>query len=61
MSGREGMSISQFVATAVAEKMAALLTEDHLGNRARRGGRERYDAALSEVPDVAPEANDRLR
>jgi hypothetical protein len=28
--------------------------------RARRGRRERYDAALAEVPDVEPEEYDRL-
>lgn len=57
---REGISMNQFVATAVAEKMSALLTEDYLEQRARRGSRERYEAALAEVPDVEPEARDRL-
>lgn len=60
LAAREGISINQFVATAVAEKMSALLTEDYLEERARRGSRERYEAALAEVPDAEPEEYDRL-
>ena len=55
LAREEGISINQFVATAVAEKMSALLTEEYLSKRARRGSRERYDAALAEVPDVEPD------
>lgn len=60
LAAREGISINQFVATAVAEKMSALLTEDYLEERARRGSRGRYKAALAEVPDGEPEEYDRL-
>ena len=56
----DSISINQFIATAVAEKMAALLTEDYLQARAQRGERAKYDAALSQVPDVEPEEHDRL-
>jgi len=57
---REGISINQFVATAVAEKMSALMTEEYLQERAGRASRARYEAALAEVPDVEPEEADRL-
>lgn len=57
---QEGVSINQFVFTAVAEKMSALLTEQYLEERAARGSRERYEAALAEVPDVKPEEYDKL-
>ncbi len=60
LARREGISINQFVATAVAEKMSALLTEEYLEARARRGSREKYAAALAEVADVAPDQHDRL-
>ena len=60
LASRDGISINQFIATAVAEKMAALLTEDYLQERARRGERVKYEAALSQVPDVEPEEHDRL-
>ncbi len=55
LSEQEGIAPDQFIATAVAEKMSALLTEDYLNERARRGSRERYEQALSEVPDIEPE------
>lgn len=57
---KEGISINQFVATAVAEKMSALMTEEYLQERARRGSRAKYEAALAQVPDVEPDEHDRL-
>lgn len=60
LARREGVSINQFVTLAVAEKMSALMTEEYLGERAGRGGREKYDAVLAKVPDVEPEEQDRL-
>ena len=56
---REGISVDQFVSTSVAEKLAALMTEDYLAQRSQRGSREKYLAALAEVPDVEPEPDDR--
>lgn len=35
--------------------------EEKLRQRALRGSRERYEAALAEVPDVEPQAYDRLK
>ncbi|MBE2236357.1 MAG: toxin-antitoxin system HicB family antitoxin [Caldilineaceae bacterium] len=55
---RDGISINQFVATAVAEKLAALLTEDYLAERAERASREIYLAALDQVPDIEPVKDD---
>lgn len=60
LAQRDGISVDQFIATAVAEKMSALMTETYLEERARRGSRERYETALAQVPDVEPEAYDRL-
>ena len=60
LAERDGISIDQFIATAVAEKMAALLTEAYLEERAQRGSRAKYAAALAQVPDVEPEPYDRL-
>lgn len=59
LASQEGISINQFIATAVAEKMAALMTEDYLKERARRASREKYEAALARVPAVEPEDYDR--
>ena len=59
LASQEGISINQFIATAVAEKMAALMTEDYLQERARRGSRAKYEAALAQVPATEPEGYDR--
>ena len=57
---REGTSINQLISSAVAEKMAALLTQDYLDARAKRGSRKKFQAALKTVPDVEPDEFDRL-
>lgn len=57
---REGVSINQFISSAVAEKMSALMTEEYLQARAKRASRGKFDAVLAKVPDVAPEDNDRI-
>ncbi|MEH2363665.1 toxin-antitoxin system HicB family antitoxin [Nostoc sp.] len=60
LAKQDGISIDQFVATAVAEKIAALTTEIYLGELAKRGSREKYDAVLAKVPDIEPESYDQL-
>lgn len=57
---REGVSVNQLVATALAEKLAALGAEDFLKSRAARGSRAKFDRALALVPDVRPEEGDSL-
>ena len=56
----EGVSMNQFITLAVTEKVSTLLTVDYLKERAKRGGREKFEAVLENVPDVEPEAYDRL-
>jgi hypothetical protein len=51
VAAREGISINQLVSSAVAEKMSALMTEDYLAARAKRGNRARFDAVLDKVRD----------
>ena len=60
LAKQEGVSMNQFIALAVAEKMSALMTVEHLEKRARRGSREKFEAVLARVPDGEPEAYDRL-
>ncbi len=60
LAKREGISINQFIASAAAEKMAALLTEEYIEKRARRANREKFQAVLNKVPDVEPENRDKL-
>ena len=60
MARREGISTDQFVATAVAEKMSALMTREYSEERGREGSREKYEAALLKVPDVEPDEHDKI-
>jgi hypothetical protein len=60
LSERDGISVEQFIATAVAEKLAALMTEKYLLDRANRADRSKYEAALAQAPDVDPEPYDML-
>ncbi|WP_293152687.1 MULTISPECIES: toxin-antitoxin system HicB family antitoxin [unclassified Microcoleus] len=57
---KDGISIDQFIATAVAEKLSALMTESYLEDLAKQGIRQKYDAVLAKVPDVEPELYDEL-
>ena len=58
LAAKESVSINQLVATAVAEKMAALLTEEYLEERAQRADPAAFDRILARVPDVAPMPGD---
>ena len=60
MAERDGTSINQLIVTAVAEKLSALRTEEYLEERAKRGNRDRFFAALAKVPDVEPALDDAL-
>ena len=53
-------SVNQFVASAAAEKLTALLTEEYLNKRAHRASRKKFLAVLDKVPDVEPEDYDKL-
>lgn len=55
---QNGISINQFAAAAIAEKLAALLTGEYLERRAERGSRARFEQTLAKVPAVPPEAQD---
>ena len=60
LAKKEGVSINQFVTTALAEKLSALMTQDYLEARAQRGDREAFERALAKVPDAEPEERDCL-
>jgi hypothetical protein len=60
LAEREGISINQLVNSAVAEKLAALMTEEYLQARADRGSRRKLRSVLAKVPDVEPEKKDQV-
>ena len=59
LAKKEHASVNQFITTAVAEKVSALMTEDYLTARAKRGSRRHLRHMLAKVPDVAPDKADR--
>jgi len=60
LANEEGISINQLLSTAAAEKIAALMTVEYLEERAKRGSREKFEAALASLPDVGPDDYDKL-
>ncbi|MBP7964849.1 MAG: toxin-antitoxin system HicB family antitoxin [Caldilineaceae bacterium] len=62
LASQDNVSMNQFIALAVAEKVSALMTVDYLAQRAKRGSREKFDTVLDKVraSDAQPEEMDRL-
>lgn len=56
----EGVSLNQLLSSAAAEKLAALMTEEYLADRAKRGSRRKFNAVLAKVPKVSPMPGDEL-
>ena len=54
IASQDHVSMNQFIASAVAEKVSALTTESYLKERAERGSAEKFRAALAAVPDCEP-------
>lgn len=56
----EGVSINQFISTAVSEKVSAILTEAYLSARADRAKEGNLKSILDRVPARAPLPEDEL-
>ena len=59
LSSKDSVSLNQFIATAVAEKVSALNTESYLQQRASNASKEKFMNALNKVPDVAAQEFDK--
>lgn len=59
IASRDHVSMNQFIASAVAEKISALTTESYLKERVERASAEKFRAALAAVPDAPAEDFDR--
>ena len=57
---REGVSINQFISSAVSEKVSALMTEDYLKSRARRARKGEFKKILAKVPNRKPIPGDEM-
>ena len=56
----DGVSMNQFISSAVGEKLSSVLTLNYLESRAKRGSREAFDRILAKVSDREPLENDRI-
>jgi hypothetical protein len=60
LAQNEGVSLNQLISSAAAEKLAALMTEEYLQERAKRASKAKFGAALSRVPRGKPVVGDEL-
>ena len=57
---RDGVSINQFISSAVSEKISAILTEEYIQARASRADSEKAKKILASVSDREPVEGDTL-
>ena len=57
---KEGVSINQFISSAVSEKVSAVITEDYITSRAERANRKDFEDILKKVPKRPPLPGDEL-
>lgn len=60
MAAKDNISINQLITLALAEKLSALMTEEYLGQRAKRGSREKFEQAMAKVAKIQPVEGDEL-
>jgi uncharacterized protein (DUF1778 family) len=56
----DGVSINTFIASAVAEKISAITTEDYISARAKRARKGAFKKVLDRVPKREPLPGDEL-
>lgn len=57
-AAKEGVTLDQLLSSAAAEKLSALMTVEHLRQRALRAKREDFAAFLDASPDAPPLTGD---
>jgi len=57
----EGVSINQFISTAVAEKISAITTQEYLTEKAERADKTEFKKILDQVPSRKPLVGDELQ
>jgi len=57
---RDEISVNQFIAAAVSEKMASVMTLNYLKLEAAKGSRSDFDRFMSLVPSAPAVASDEL-
>ena len=57
---KEGVSINQFISTAVSEKISAIVTEGYILERAKRSNKQDFEKILKKVPARKPLPGDEI-
>lgn len=57
---RDEISVNQFIAAAVSEKMASVMTLDYLKLEAAKGSRSDFDRFMNLVPNAPVMAGDEM-
>jgi len=60
IASQEGVSINQFISSAVSEKISAISTENYLIQRAQRANKDEFTNILNSVPARTPMEGDEL-
>jgi len=60
LASEDGISINQFVVSAVAEKTSAFLTKSYLEERGELSSKSKFKKAMSKVPKTSPDEFDKL-
>ncbi len=60
LAEKESVSINQLITLALSEKLSALMTEEYLEARAKRGSRKKFERAMAKVSRTEPEKYDKL-
>ena len=61
LAAAEGTSLNQFVATAVAEKVAALRTASYFAERRDRANWDAFDRLMNRCDGESPRPGDEMR
>ncbi|WP_315330297.1 hypothetical protein [Treponema socranskii] len=59
ISKEDKISINQFIASAIGEKLSAMQTAAYLQKRAERGSREKFLTVLNNALDIEPKEYDK--
>lgn len=57
---RDDISVNQFIAAAVSEKMASVMTLDYLKSEAAQGKRSDFDRFLKAIPNAPVAQGDEM-
>lgn len=60
ISTQDGVSINQFIVSAVSEKISAITTEELIATRAQRAKKDAFKKLLDRVPHRVPMSGDEI-